>query len=226
MLDFLEIIDRTVQGEKIEEREYDMRIFQKTTELVNELKFRYDPDIIIPDDDSLADEVFEAGLRLAVDVGAYCLDTKRVVKFTEGEIKERLKEIPESITVGEGKDARKMAVRKPDEKSIPFCHASASSHFSEELHPIIAKIIGLLPIDGYTTSNIIEFEGRRVVASPLVVWATRKTMEWAREGLRRAGKPGLHIRSYPLLMRADVILGSLGPDHVRKCDISCICFNF
>jgi hypothetical protein len=65
---------------------------------------------------------------------------------------------------------------------------------------------------------MIDFEGRRISEPPLLVWATRKIVEWGREGLRRAGKPGLHIFSYPLLVRSDVILGVLGPDHIRPTD--------
>ena len=60
-----------------------MRIFKKCNELVKEITIKYDPNIIIPDGDSLADEFFEAGLRLAVDFGAHSLDTKIVIKFTE-----------------------------------------------------------------------------------------------------------------------------------------------
>jgi methylamine--corrinoid protein Co-methyltransferase len=218
LLDYLELLDRAAQGERIEEKEYNMKIFQKTSELVKELDAKYDPEVIVPDDDYLADELFQAGLQLALDVGSYCLDTKRVVKFTEEEIKDRLKEIPERILLGEGKDAREMFVRKPEDKSIPFCHAGVHSPFTEELQPIIAKSLALLPIDGYGTPNILDFEGRRVAEAPMLVWVTRKIVEWAREGLRRAGRPGLHIMSYPLLTRSDVIIGCLGPNHIRKCD--------
>jgi methylamine--corrinoid protein Co-methyltransferase len=43
-------------------------------------------------------------------------------------------------------------------------------------------------------------------------------MEWAREGIVRAGKPGLHVLNYPISPRAATIIGVLNPEYVRRTD--------
>ncbi|MBC7126652.1 MAG: monomethylamine:corrinoid methyltransferase, partial [Candidatus Methanosuratus sp.] len=87
MTSIWEVIDRTETGTYMEEADFDLKIVaKKCKELVKEYDIRYDPKQIITSDDSLADDVFEAGLRLALESGIYCIDTKRIVKFDEYEL--------------------------------------------------------------------------------------------------------------------------------------------
>ena len=51
----------------------------------------YDPDSIVPTDDSLLDDVFEAGMTLLLDAGFFCADTNRIIEFNEDEVKDALR---------------------------------------------------------------------------------------------------------------------------------------
>lgn len=219
ILDHLEIVDRAMTGERLDEKEYDMHVFKNIQELIKELNLKPDPENPVPSDDSLADEVFEAGLMLAEKIGIYCLDTRRVFKVTEDEIKKALKEIREEVTVGSGKDTRKLTVRKPEDSHTPFYVGCGTTPLSEELYDKIMQSIALQPIDSIASSNLYTIGGRRIIGMPLEVYANRRAIEWTREAIRKAEKPNLCIINYPINSRAYVNHALLDQDHIRPNDI-------
>ncbi|MEM2506842.1 MAG: monomethylamine:corrinoid methyltransferase, partial [Nitrososphaeria archaeon] len=106
MVTFMDVVERALTGEPCSERDFDLKIFStKLREVLKEHDIKYDPENPIPSDDSLADDVFEAALEFYSQVGTYCTDTERIIKFDENEIKERLKTAPSQIVFGEGVDA-------------------------------------------------------------------------------------------------------------------------
>ncbi|MEM0285765.1 MAG: monomethylamine:corrinoid methyltransferase, partial [Candidatus Methanomethyliaceae archaeon] len=107
-----EITKRAFEGNYMEEKDFDILLMKKCRELVKEYDIKFNPNEIITTDDSMADDVFEAGFKLFLELGFYCQTTRRCIKFDESEIKYELKNLPESITIGEGKDAVKMYLRK------------------------------------------------------------------------------------------------------------------
>ncbi len=204
------------------ELDYNLRLFQKLKEKAKEIGLRYDPENPVPSDDKLADEVFEAALTLAAEIGVYATDHGRVFYVSEDEIKEAVKAVPREITVGAGRDSRRMIARRPDERSVPFIWGATAAPYEERLCVPIAQSVASLPIDGYgQIFNMWDIAGRRIRGTPLETYATRRAVEWAREGIRRAGKAGLHLSSYPLNTKASVILGSMDSDHLRPTDGVC-----
>ena len=104
-ISFLEIIDRTFEGQYMSQEKFDLEVFvPELSNVINKYKIQYDPDICVPDDDDLADRVFQAGLEFYQNVGTYCVDTERVVRFTEVEILAALKTAVAEVYFGEGKD--------------------------------------------------------------------------------------------------------------------------
>ena len=119
MISFMEVIDRAMTGPLCLEREYDLKVFvPKLREIVNKHEIRFDPEVVVPSDDELADRLFQAGLEFYKEVGTYCLDTNRMIQFTEDEILEGLATAPAAPVFGEGKDAKVYRGRKP-ESDIP-----------------------------------------------------------------------------------------------------------
>ncbi len=59
--------------------------------------------------------------------------------------------------------------------------------------------------------NFGVVDGREVFGMPMEVYATRRQMGWMREGIRKAGRPGLAIVYYPINTRAAVLLAALDP---------------
>jgi methylamine--corrinoid protein Co-methyltransferase len=211
-------MDRVTKGERMDEKDYDNLIFKKCNEMVKEYGISREPETPIPSDDHLADSLYEAALHLAIEVGGYCIDTGRVIKVTEDEINDSLRETPKEVTAGYGKESRKIVARKPEEETPLFFMGGTFAPYTEDVAPLIAKAMAMLPIDGMAGFNFRQIAGRRIADMPLETWANRREMEWAREGIVRAGKPGLHILNYPISPKAAAIIGVLNEGYIRKTD--------
>jgi len=118
---FWEIVDRTMTGSIMKEDEFENEFFPaKMAEIVAKHKIEYDPEEPIMSDPGMADEIFQAGLELLVEVGLYCKDTKRIVKFTEEEIKEVIRTRKSEVTLGKDRDAITLKPRAPGDKQHPY----------------------------------------------------------------------------------------------------------
>jgi methylamine--corrinoid protein Co-methyltransferase len=114
------ILQRIEEGLFMEEKEFDMKLFNTVRRLVKEYDIRFDKEYIISTDDSLARAVFDAGFQLALEMGIYVVDARRVVKFSEDELKHAIKSSPKEILVGEGKDSRVLYARKIEDPRTPI----------------------------------------------------------------------------------------------------------
>lgn len=199
MIGFLEVIDRAMAGRHCSETEFDMEVaVPKIQELVAKYRIKYDPNNPVPADDDLADRVFQAGLELYRDVGTYCPDTERIIRFSEEELREALAEAPSAPVFGEGKDAKTLMARKPESNGPPWCFigAGGAAVSNEELYTsIMEAYASFLPLaDSITAPTIVSIHGRTVrTGSPLEVMAAIRSTVLAREALRRGGRPGLSI---------------------------------
>jgi methylamine--corrinoid protein Co-methyltransferase len=116
-----EILDRTMTGPIMDEQEFEIEFFPtKIAEIVARHKIERDPEDPIMSDPGMADEIFQAGLELLVEVGLYCKDTKRIVKFTEEEIREVIKTRKSEVTLGKDRDAITLKPRAPEDKQHPY----------------------------------------------------------------------------------------------------------
>jgi|Deesub1362B_J571_1020462.scaffolds.fasta_scaffold00178_17 methylamine--corrinoid protein Co-methyltransferase len=192
-----EIYRRTEDGPIVEEEYFDKKLLpRKLRELAKEYDINYNPEEPVPTDDKLADDVFEAGKKLLCDVGILCVDTGRLIKFSEDEIKEGLKAAPNKITIGQGERSREITERKAEDKKIPWLVPGPSGMpISEDLASVIAQSIVQEPLaEGYWTPTITKYGGMEVkLHSPLEVLASRYEIISAKEGVRKAGKEGLPI---------------------------------
>ncbi len=197
VLSIWEVLDLAESGPYMSERDFDLKVVARLCrELVKEYDIRYDPEQIVTSDDSLADDVFEAGFRLAVETGIYCINTKRIIRFTEEQIKEGIESAPEQITVGWGKDARVLYARKVEDSRYPIIMGGqAGAPIPEEFHlPMAMSYIKEPLIDTINHGGLAVVEGRKVkTGSPLEVQATRRELRNLKEAARRAGRPGIHF---------------------------------
>jgi methylamine--corrinoid protein Co-methyltransferase len=199
MINFYEVIDRAMAGRYCSEAEFDMEVLvPKIQELVTRYKIKYDPENPIPSDDDLADRVFQAGFELFRDVGMYCPDTERIIRFSEEELKAALAEAPSAPVYGEGKDAKPLVARKPESEAPPWCFigSGGAGVSNEELYAsIMEAYASFMPLaDSVTAPTIVSINGRTVrTGSPLEVLASIRAVALGREALRRGGRPGLPI---------------------------------
>ena len=89
-----EVMERANNGPEMSPDDFNMKIFRTCQKLLEKYDVQYDEDVIIPCDDELARNVFEAGLDLFVEVGVYHSDKKKVIKFSREEVLEELADLP------------------------------------------------------------------------------------------------------------------------------------
>ncbi len=200
MVSFWEVLDRAINtGPMLEPKEFDMLIFKKASELVKEYDIRYDPSTPVPSDDNLADELFEAGLRLYLETGTYCISSQRQIKFSEDEIKQALKDVPSKILIGEGAETRWLEKRDIEDPKEPLNLGGVIESNPQE-GEIFVKLYQSIAqekaVDGVYYGPPSTIEGRVLrPGTPMEVHAGICITSWVREALRRVGRPGLHLTS-------------------------------
>jgi methylamine--corrinoid protein Co-methyltransferase len=210
MISFLEVIDRAMTGKYCKEQDFAMKaLVPKLAEVVDKYGIRYDHDTPVPSDDDLADRVFEAGFELYRDVGLYCPDSQRVMRFTEQELLQALKDAPSQTILGEGKEQRTLVPRRPDSDTPPWCWLGAlgASVSTEELYSSIMEAYAtcLPQADSITAPSLASLNGREVrTGTPLEVIAAMRVTGLGKDALRRGNRPGLSIMNSIATAGSDV----------------------
>ena len=117
---FQEILTRTKEGPIIEEKAFDLSIFNKTQELQKKYHIRYNPETPLDTKGEMADRVYQAGIELFLDIGTYCTTTRRAVKVTEKELFAEINACSMEIELGQGEDCVKMVHRQVESDVEPI----------------------------------------------------------------------------------------------------------
>ena len=223
MITLLEIAERSQKGPIMEEKEWDLALFRTVTELVSKYEIKIPESLDgtwFNTDDSLADRAFQAALDLLTEVGGYCISTNRVVQFSREEITQAIREGPDHVIMGEGRDQRVFGQKKIEgTEPLNLCPGHHSP-FSEDLASLVVKNFAQIPrtdfIEGF---NFSQTDGREIFGLPLEAYAARRQLAWMREGIRKAGRPGLAVVYYPLTTRAATLIAPMDPDYgLRRTD--------
>jgi len=198
MVSFMDVINRASTGPYYSEKDYNLKVFvPKLKEVVRKYEIKCDPENVVPCDDDLADRVFKAGIELYANVGTYCVDTQRIIQFTEAEIREALAGAPSAPVFGEGQDAKALVARKPESNTPPWCFLGAcgAGVSNEEIFESIVQGYGEIPLaNSITAPSLTTLDGTQVRAgSPLEILACIKSVVLLREALEKAGRPGLPV---------------------------------
>ena len=127
MISFATVMERAFTGPICTERDFDLDIFvPNLRKVIEKYGIKYDPHNPVPADDDLADRVWEAAMEFLVETGVYCLDTERRILFTKEEIEGALETGPCGHIFGEGKDAKAMPRRFPEDETPPWCSGSGA----------------------------------------------------------------------------------------------------
>jgi methylamine--corrinoid protein Co-methyltransferase len=198
MLANLEIYRRAVRGDICSEKDFDLKRFiPAVRRLVKKHGIVYDPARPVPSDDALADRLWQAGRELFLDVGVYCVDTERVIRFDETELDQALAHAPRRVTLGSGQHARDIPARRPESAELPFFSLGAcgAGVTSDEVFMSLTQAYCELPYtDALAMPAMTRVDGMTIMAgSPLEVEGCVRTVLMAREAARRAGRAGLGI---------------------------------
>jgi methylamine--corrinoid protein Co-methyltransferase len=209
MVQILDVMEKALNGKPMSETDYQLRLFApKVQEKVREYKIKYDPENPIPDDKGLADDLFQAGLELLVDVGAFCTSSGRVISYTESEIKQALKGAPSKLHFGEGRDRKALVARKVEDKTPPWCLLGAGGGACSSDRSFLTLVEGYAEIpetNAITTPAMTRVGGMRVrPASPLEVLAAMRNAVLAREACNRVGRQGIPIMNSLATAESDI----------------------
>lgn len=197
MLNFLDVYERVLKGPLMSEQDFDIKVFIPTLRrVIKEYGIEYDNENPISNDDTAADNLFDAAVDFLSQVGVYCQDTNRVIQFSKEEIHDAVREAPGKCLAGEGKDAGVFGMRVPDDRKIPWLHVgSGIVATSEELITnLIEGYASIAEVDSISISALDSIRGIPVMAgSPAEIYAAIRGIKIGREALRRAGRPGLPI---------------------------------
>jgi methylamine--corrinoid protein Co-methyltransferase len=205
----------------MEEKVWDLALYRRMGELVRKYALACPGDgSFFNFDDVLADRAFAAATEFLVEQGVYCITTNRVIKFDRSEVEQGIREVPTAVRMGEGRDVRVFKARLLDGHEplnhVPGHHAP----FSEEMAPLAVKNFAMLSSCDYVEGfNFKVADGREIYGMPIEAYAARRQVAWLREGVRKAGKPGLGIAFYPITTRSAVLVAPMDPDYgLRRCD--------
>ena len=191
----LEMLNRAETGALMEEKEFDRKVIAKTSKrYVKEYELKFDGDNIIPQDDELADRLFQAGLEFAAETGMYCQDTSRRIQWTKRELKEGLRWCVDETVMGSGTDAFRVRTRRPEEHSAPVIVGGVYGiAIPEEWYvPMYMSYAQEGVVDIVEPGTLETVYGHPSKASsPWEVLAAWREYELSREACDRVGRPGL-----------------------------------
>ncbi|MHA2225253.1 MAG: monomethylamine:corrinoid methyltransferase [Candidatus Hodarchaeales archaeon] len=220
----LEVVKRAETGPICLERDFDLKILRSALKrLIKDYDIKFDQNYLIPNDDSLADAVFNAALDLFLETGTLCVSTHRQIKFDEAEIKEALKKAPKQITFGEGHDTRVMTNRQVEDHTPPLCFTSGGGEISEDIYIQLIQSYAQNPLadtisGGFPLHTIFGMVPK--ADTPVEVLASMYNVIYSKEGAKRAGRPsiGFHNLLGTALSAAGYISASQPYLGVRQCD--------
>ena len=227
MIGFWDVIGRSESGPLVKEKEFDLRVGQVARQMIEKYDIKYDPQNVIPADDGLADRVYQAGLDLFLELGIYCRDTGRLIKFTREEVKWALKHAATTVTYGQGRDMATMTYRAIEDSKPPFCIMTpVGAPVAEEHFVAMVQSYAQEPLAQTFSSAFSQTVHGRPIKSgtPQEVEAAIWNVIKLREAARAAGRPQLGIHNLVSnAERTDAILAAVQADFgVQPNDGLCI----
>lgn len=193
--DVFESYERALTGPKVDEREWDRKIIPETARKLKEkYKLKFDKTKIIPTDDDLIERLYQAGLEMLVTCGTLCVDTGRVIKYTEEEILNTLAGVPREIVIGEGRDARRVSGRRFDDPCPPLNQGGPTgAPISENIFMLIHEAYAREPLVDCIVDGVLNTIYGHPLAkeTPRDIAAAKTEALALREAVRRAGRPGM-----------------------------------
>lgn len=192
-----DVYDRARTGSKMEEGDWDFKVIPQTARKLKEkYGIKMDPKTIIPEDKKLINNLYQAGLDMLVECGVYCIDTKRVIKYTRDEVLRAINSAPAHFTFGEGQEAIHVTPRAYDSKKPPVIQGGPTgSPCSEAMFLPIHQSYAQEPIVDTIVDGVLQtVMGKDPVPnSPWEIMAVRSELLQVREAQMRAGRTGMGL---------------------------------
>lgn len=215
MLGFWEVMDRCDSGPLHKEKQFDMQLARAARKQAAAFDIRFDPETVIPEDDDLADRLYQAAQSFFVENGVYCRNTGRLVRFSRQEVEEAVQNAPHSITYGQGKDTAVMTSRRVEDEKPPFITMTpVGTPVAEERFVAMVQSFAQEPLAQTFSSAFSQtVNGRAIKAgSPQETEAAIWNVIKLREAAGAAGRPFIGIHNLVSNAEAtDATLAALQP---------------
>lgn len=196
-LTVFDIYDRAKTGPKMEEKEWDTKIIPQTAaKLKKKYNLEMDKTVIIPTDEELINNLFKAGLEMLVECGIYCIDTGRVIKYSEEEVLASINAAPSSAVYGEGKNAVLLAPRSFKDSKPPIIQGGPTGSPCSEEHflGIHQSYAQERMVDTIVDGVLQTINGHDPVPnSPWEIAAVKSEAIMVRAAQMRAGRSGMGL---------------------------------
>jgi methylamine--corrinoid protein Co-methyltransferase len=222
MSDFLEILERSNDGEYITEENWDLeKVATTARRLVKKYHLEWDRNQVVCDDPSLADAIYLAGYEMAVELGAYCRSTERIINLKKAEIDEGISNTPQTLVMGEGKDTRTLYARSlADERPPLFFGGPPGNPIPQQF--FLANVVSYVQeplIDLATCGTLTEVDGHIVRTNhPMEIVATRRELQYMHTALNQVGRPGMGMLGAQSSVSELGNLAASQPRYLRPCD--------
>jgi methylamine--corrinoid protein Co-methyltransferase len=187
-------------GELMAMDAFDMKVFEVASRVVAQYGIEYDAEEPICSAD-MAESIFLAGLQAYEELGTYCIDTGRVIRFNAEEIASALEDLTyfaEDVAIGNGKDRAVLRHRRPFDAIKPTAiggvvesNPNEGSDFVQLYKSLFQEAITWGAYYGPAPHTCESRPWQ--LGSAWEVHAARNAVTWAREALRSVGRPGLHL---------------------------------
>jgi methylamine---corrinoid protein Co-methyltransferase len=193
----LETLDKAENGPVVDEKDWDLKTITATVRrLIDEFDIRWDRSEGFPTDEALADRLFAAGMKMAEQVGLYCIDTRRQMRWSEAELLESLAAAPNRITAGLGADTVVINKRRPGgAERVAVWGGAFGVPVAEELFQTILEAYAREPlIDILDNTTLLSTHGRPIRAgSPWEAVGAWQEAQQTLEVIEKVGRPGLPL---------------------------------
>jgi methylamine--corrinoid protein Co-methyltransferase len=195
MLEMLDIYDRCLNGQQMEEKKFDKKLFKELATTVKNYDITYNSEEVIPTDLSMIKDIFEGAVDVLVELGFYNTSTESIIKFDESEIRSHLKKLPTEITIGEGNDALTYGWRDFKDKTVPpTIGGPCGGPITEEYYIPAMQSFAMEPcVKGIHNGTLLMSRGNIKSKTPADMLNARLEATMTREAMRRAGRPGLSM---------------------------------
>ncbi|MBI9045852.1 MAG: monomethylamine:corrinoid methyltransferase [Anaerolineaceae bacterium] len=219
---YFEILERFENGKPIRKDDWDFEyILMTTRKLVKKYDLKWDKEIIVTNDNFLADRVFQAGFELAEQVGIYNFNSGKAFRFSKEELQQGLENASRPIIMGEGNDARLIRPRSILDPEPPLVWAgNPGAPTPEELFtPMVMSWAQEPIVDLITCGSMTHVDGHMMQAGgPLEIAVTRRELIYLRSALRQVGRPGMGMLAAQSSVSELGDLSVANPEFLRPCD--------
>jgi methylamine--corrinoid protein Co-methyltransferase len=215
-----EAIQRSSTGPIMSEEKFETEFFPTVLgELQAKHKIEWNGDDPVMIDPDLADAIFQAGLEFLLEVGLYCKDTRRIVKFTQEEIFEAIATARREITLGSGREAITLKPRAPGDAQHPYTWFPAGALTKNvDLYKTHAMTSMMEPTcDGVIPIPLLGIgELKNIMDTPAQTMVCQTEARVMNEAAAWAGKPGLFLGIPMSATTPLAMMSTFGPGMYNK----------